>query len=132
MKKHVSIVSLVLFASFVLSACGSGQLFKPTFTPAPTFTPVPSLTPTPKPISVDKVNASVAKVVSEGSIQEYVRCNLDAAVWGNYNFEVTVASGYTQIQSAHVFTISNGVFSEGLPPQIQVHQQLLKEGVLSN
>jgi len=47
MKKHVSLVSLILFASFVLSACGPGQLFGPTITPTPTNTPTTTPTPTP-------------------------------------------------------------------------------------
>lgn len=47
MKKHVSMLSIVLIASFVLSACGSAPLFGPTSTPEPTLTPVPTLTPTP-------------------------------------------------------------------------------------
>jgi hypothetical protein len=38
--------SLVVF-SIACSACGSGQLLGPTFTPAPTNTPTHTYTPTP-------------------------------------------------------------------------------------
>ncbi len=47
MKKHQCLVSLALFASFVLSACGAGQIFGPTFTPTPTLTLTPTFTPNP-------------------------------------------------------------------------------------
>ena len=41
-------VLLILFVSFVLSACDSGQLFGPTLTPTSTLTPTPTLTSIPK------------------------------------------------------------------------------------
>jgi len=132
------IVVAVLITSIVFSSCGPGQMFGPTFTPAPTitltptftptptfthtptFTPSPTFTPTPEPLSIDEVNASVAKIVSDkGGVQEFVRCNLDAAVWGNYDIKVSVASGYTKDATAYFFAIDNGIFSEGILSQYQ-------------
>ena len=82
-------------------------------TPEPTATITPTFTPTPAPLSAEEINASVADVILAGSIQEYTRCSLDAAIWGNYDIKVTVSSGYTNDKSAHFFTIDHGVFSQG-------------------
>ena len=114
------ILVAILILSSALSSCEPGQVSEPTPTQAPTgtsvptstFAPTPTFSLIPEPISVEQVNESVAAVVVEGTVQEYARCNLDAAVWGGYDIKVTVASGYTQDQSAHVFSISNGLFSE--------------------
>ncbi|MDP1544598.1 MAG: LysM peptidoglycan-binding domain-containing protein [Anaerolineales bacterium] len=55
MKKHLSLISLVLFASFVLSACGALS------TPAPTLTPVP---PTATPQSEPSVGHWEGRAIS--------------------------------------------------------------------
>lgn len=39
-------ITLLFLFSFLISACGPGQLFGPTFTPTPTNTPTPTITPT--------------------------------------------------------------------------------------
>jgi hypothetical protein len=77
-------------------------------TPSATF----QATTTSTSIDVNAVNAKVAEMLNAGSIQEYALCNLDAAVWGGYDVTLTVGSGYTKNSSAHVFKISQGVFSD--------------------
>jgi hypothetical protein len=49
MKKYTSLISLVLYASFILSACGTGQPFQPSFTPTATIDPTATFTRTPAP-----------------------------------------------------------------------------------
>ena len=125
-RKQIGKWILIVIASMFISSCGSGPASEPTLLPPPTLTqapthtasPVPTrtlaptLTPIPEPVSVEQVQESLADIVVEGTVQEYARCNLDAAVWGGYDTKVTVSSGYTHDQSAHVFTIRKGVFSE--------------------
>jgi len=90
----------------------------PTSTPKPTATITPSVTPTftstPEPLRVEELNAQVADIVLEGGIQQYVRCSLDAAVWGSYDITVTVSSSYTKDKKAQFFSIDHGVFTNGI------------------
>ena len=47
MNKKLATLCIGLLLSFLMSACGPGQLFGPTITPSPTFTLTPSPTSTP-------------------------------------------------------------------------------------
>jgi hypothetical protein len=46
-KQRTLAIFVFLIISLVMSGCGPGQLFGPTFTPTPTITPSPTFTPTP-------------------------------------------------------------------------------------
>ena len=78
MKKYL--LGFVLFGSFLISACGSGQLFGPTLTPTlvPTATPDPHV---PKPGKWDggdisKDGFSVELFVTEdGKIANFLLCS---------------------------------------------------------
>ena len=92
MKRKIAAICLFLIA-FTISGCGPGQFLGPALTP----------TPTPKPVSISRVNAKVEAVVAQGNIQDYVRCNLDAAAWGNYDIKVTVSQLYKRFKAARLY-----------------------------
>lgn len=107
-----------LLVMMIMARFGSHPLASPlqqgNATSASAATSIGPATATPPSLDVNVVNAKVAEIVNEGSIQEYALCNLDAAVWGAYDVTLTVASGYTKNSSAHIFTISKGVFSDSV------------------
>jgi hypothetical protein len=87
MKKHLSLVSLAFFVSFILSACGSGQLFGPTLTPTPTLTPKPTLTPVP-PTATPQSGPNVGHWEGDQSVSFEIRA--DGKI---HNFEMEIDSG---------------------------------------
>lgn len=63
--KRLGLATFVVALSFVLSACGPGQMFGPTLTPTltntptPTNTPIPTNTPTATPIPLGQITGII-------------------------------------------------------------------------
>lgn len=107
MKKHVSMLSIVLIASFVLSACGPGQVFGPTLTPAPTRTPMPTSTPTPLPgpkVGHWEGDPSVSfEIGTDGKMHDF---KMEIDLGNNYSCNVTTDN--IEIDSEGIFKFTFG------------------------
>ncbi|MFZ5855903.1 MAG: hypothetical protein ACOYZ6_03655 [Chloroflexota bacterium] len=82
MKKHFQTIVTCLLISFIVSACGPGQLFGPTFTstPSSTLTPTSTVTPTSTPIPTLTPRPSLTPTFTPESACTEAGCSFETAV----------------------------------------------------
>lgn len=109
--KRISVI-LILGLSLVVSACGPGQIFSPTFTPTPTITLTPTSTPTPTPTPTPTLTPSPTPTPIGGGLGQLVFAARRCQTWPSCDFSIYKYD----LQSRQSSLLFEGFYLEGISP----------------